>query len=58
MDIRVVLRCPACRYQWADSLYDPDVKWYAAGLTPAKCAKTAYCPKCDLPPPMDVVDDP
>jgi len=53
-DIPVVGRCPGCGYTWHLATIRPGM-WWADGLTPTKCCKNPYCPKCEHKPPMILV---
>jgi hypothetical protein len=53
-DVFIHLRCPACQYAWHAGTIVPDAYW-ARGVTPQSIAAIVYCPKCECPPPLEVV---
>jgi len=52
--IDVFTACPSCGHSWHCANILPGA-WWAKGITPENCAGRVYCPSCQQPPPMKVV---
>jgi hypothetical protein len=53
-EVRVVLACPECSHEWHAATIQPTT-WWGKDASPEKIAKFNYCPRCQHPPPMNIV---
>jgi len=54
-ETHVELRCPLCKFAWHAADVLPGA-WWGRSVTPTAIARLSFCPNCDAPPPMWVIN--